>query len=79
MHNFINRAKKEYYELQFAMFKSFEEVDALVEFEEQGQHENAMKVLVIFPTYMQLYATVASGSIATRRSPRHRGGLAKQD
>ena len=44
MHNFIYRAEKQYYELQFSMFKSFEEVDALVEFEEQGQQENAMKI-----------------------------------
>ncbi|KAH9659204.1 hypothetical protein KPL70_023774 [Citrus sinensis] len=48
------------------MFKSFEEVDALVEFEEQGQHENAMKVLVIFPTYMQL-SILAGQDVSTTR------------
>ncbi|KAK9185263.1 hypothetical protein WN943_025618 [Citrus x changshan-huyou] len=64
--------EKAYYEAQFASLKSIEDVDAMVEsdcsleedHEEQGQHENAIKI----SNYEHLYATMTTGSIAITAS-----------
>ncbi|KAL5563379.1 hypothetical protein UlMin_033126 [Ulmus minor] len=75
----LSGEEKEYYERQFATLKSFEEVDSVVEaegldeenFEEQAQHERAMRIsnyANIVLLAFKMYATIQSGSIAIAAS-----------
>ncbi|KAB2086931.1 hypothetical protein ES319_A04G068900v1 [Gossypium barbadense] len=72
--------EKEYYEKQFAMLRSFEEVDSLKspnaideaqDREEQAQHERAMNIsnwANAFLLVFKIYATINSGSLAVAAS-----------
>ncbi|KAB2034719.1 hypothetical protein ES319_D04G104600v1 [Gossypium barbadense] len=76
----IEYSEKEYYEKQFAMLRSFEEVDSLKspnavdeaqDCEEQAQHERAMNIsnwANAFLLVFKIYATIKSRSLAVAAS-----------